>query len=1703
MKTKQKIMAVLMTIILVGSNLITLGNGVIAASLLEQNSKTNHANVEFDSYFENGEHAKTYKVGQEAKLKLKIKVSNTGYLKNGAVQILDANYQIKNSKLESSKVQTATNEQIKLTQIASGEEVIIEVPIQIKPVEQVAKNFLEKTSTVSFTATYVDGNGKEKAIEKTIYNQVKWQADLSLSLNSEVTKYIPYHQGEEYGVLVQTTISSELKDHVLPISKTELTMQVPKMFNTNPQRVTVIANQLASTNGNQNNNIKQNYNQTTGELKLQVENLANAQGNIAWSKQGIDEYVVNFIYVGEELYNQAMQNEFTANMEVTAKITLPDEKQTSNQETINVEYNQKETKGTLTQITIPQSEAISKGYLYANYDKTQNQQETTYNVNYNVQINDSNLTSEVTFQTKPEQYVDQDENTYEVGTGSYTKQVKIAKESFENILGEEGTIEITKKDGTTLGTINKEAELEQENYILNIQEQVSEIIIKTSKPVNAGNLDIQLQKELKAEQNYNKEQMQKMAKITLRVINETETQRPETTSNIEFTEPVSKAEISIEENKQNLSTVVENKNVEMKIVLDTSSTKNALFKNPVFAVELPSQIQKVQLKDYKLVLDDELKIKEAKIVEVNGKQVIQISLEGTQTNYYTNQEQKASQNEISKGANIILHLDITVDKFATTKTEPITMYYKNENTNIYENTYTPKAVRAKVAQSQVQGVAKTNVTILAPTGVVVANGMNGYDAKGSELMNTSSQTQTATIEKNAPKQTVTIKGLVNNNNENSIENVMILGRFPFQGNKVIDETTDLGSTFTMPITQKIQTTGIDESKVKVYYSTSPEATKDLIGSNNNWTAEPANLNEVKSYLIVISGEVAKSTSFNFSYQVELPANLKENSSSYHTYKVYFDNKTETATIGESKLAGSIGVTTGQGPEIEVNVKSTSNTVREGQIIKFTATVKNVGDIKAEKAKMLITAPEGTIHTEIPEGAKSYIDKEETEKIIELGDIAPGATITKEYELRVKKGTTITTSQDESGKEIIIEEQKYPGDKDLQNTVRITMANMSGEIKSEPVTIKVLQGDLSIINTPSNYNTNVFKNGETVKYIIEVKNISYDKDLNNVTLNIPLPSGVKVNNVYYATDSYFSEKKNENITINEKNISINLGTLQSLQKHMENLGEVNEPQIIKVNEKMYVYIEMTLTDFSGTHDFNITAKADKIEVHYANVQQLAAKTAKLKLEQKALDNMYIKEGSNYTYHFTLENTGEISSVQNEVEIIIPEGVSLEKAEYSYQSQTKAETTVRDGKVKLTIGELKANKKIDIAVTVKANLLPNKNDKEVTTYAIARAKGIENIESNKVKAIIEYDENAHKTEQGGTSTPNTPNTPSNSTYKIMGTAWIDANKNGKRDETEELLSDVDVILLYKSNSQIVKDETTGVEKVTTTNSDGKYQFDGLKPNDYLVVFLYDAGKYSITDYQKQGVEATLNSDATSMKIILEGKQKQAGVTNTIKITNSNIRDIDLGVYVAEKFDLKLDKYISKMTVTTPSKGTKVINANNSKLQKVEVAKKDIGNSNVIIEYTIVVTNEGQVPGYVKKIIDYLPEGTKFSSELNKDWYISNQNGMAFNTSLANTLLQPGESKQVTIILSTQITNKNIGNIISNNAEIYESYNEQGIEDMDSIVANKLETEDDMSNADIILAIATGSILLYTSLTLAVIAIVTISIIMIKKNVLNKKV
>ena len=232
-------------------------------------------------------------------------------------------------------------------------------------------------------------------------------------------------------------------------------------------------------------------------------------------------------------------------------------------------------------------------------------------------------------------------------------------------------------------------------------------------------------------------------------------------------------------------------------------------------------------------------------------------------------------------------------------------------------------------------------------------------------------------------------------------------------------------------------------------------------------------------------------------------------------------------------------------------------------------------------------------------------------------------------------------------------------------------------------------------------------------------------------------------------------------------------------------------------------------------------------------------------------------------------------------------------------------------------------------------------------------------------------------------------------------------------------------------------------------------------------------------------------------MEDAQRIAAITEEIVVKNDNIYNIDLGLVKNPKFDLSLNKTVSKITLQD-SESTKTYTYDNTKLAKADIVGKKVNDTTIVVEYKIAIKNEGAISGFAKKIVDYVPASMKFSTELNKDWY-TGANGEIYNASLANTIINPGETKEITLILTKKMTENTLG-LINNTAEIYEAYNDIGASDVDSTVANKQTNEDDMSSADILITVKTGETIMFIGLSVSIIAIIGAGAYFIKKKVLR---
>ena len=220
-----------------------------------------------------------------------------------------------------------------------------------------------------------------------------------------------------------------------------------------------------------------------------------------------------------------------------------------------------------------------------------------------------------------------------------------------------------------------------------------------------------------------------------------------------------------------------------------------------------------------------------------------------------------------------------------------------------------------------------------------------------------------------------------------------------------------------------------------------------------------------------------------------------------------------------------------------------------------------------------------------------------------------------------------------------------------------------------------------------------------------------------------------------------------------------------------------------------------------------------------------------------------------------------------------------------------------------------------------------------------------------------------------------------------------------------------------------------------------------------------------------------------------------------------DLDKEFVKVKYFDLALKKWVSKAIVIdedgkqTVTETGHTGDENPEPPAKVDLGRKNINKVTVKFEFQIKVTNEGEIAGYATEITDYIPEGLKFVQEDNPDWYEReplNGRERVATQALANTLLQPGESATVSILLTWINGQDNMG-LKTNIAEISQDYNDSNTPDIDSTPDNFKEGEDDIDDAPVMLTVALGNTKLYLGLAAIVVIVLGGGAFIIKKFVL----
>lgn len=970
--TVKKVIAMTLAFIISFANVLLLGSYVnpanaVTANLEEQVTTVNKAKIEFDAYFQNDKqektHSKNIKVEEEQYLYLSIKLQE-GYLTNANVKITNSNFKVLDTTEQLDKVQKISSEENKITlnQISKDEAIIIKLPIGIKADSNFDIKDLSKQADITLEGTYVNNKGKEINVNKKIAVETSIDGTAESTLSAEVIKYVPFNVNGKNGVILQTSIKSKLVDNKLPVKTTKLEIEIPKINNIEPENITVSSKSTMATNGQKGRTFNEDeYKIEDGKITLEIQNN---EEKLSWQKQAEDEFIVTYVYNEKAIVNK-VDLELNAKSEITY---YAGELKTANQEA-KYETELTEKIGDLVTSNISTSkESMYKGYMLAQNGKnTEFTTKLELNIGYKELIDKLGFREDVT-------YVDEKGNLYP-SNALYT-YTKIDSEKLVEILGEDGFINIYNGNGELITTLNKD------NLEYKYEKEVTGLVFETSKPVQEGILEIESGRAIKP-QEYSKVQMDMFnslkLNITTNIIKDGKTIiNTKTEKNMALENTKTQAKIEIGE--PNISTVVKTEGAELRVTLKTTDESTTLYKNPTIDIVLPKYITDIDIENVKLVYEKELKIASAqKGRNENGNIVIKIVLAGEQTAY--------NEEWVTEGATLVMNADITVNQLTPTKQEKIYLNVKNENEE------------EMITES-------TDIKFVAPAGIATVSQIMNYGNAGEITTTIGGNRGVGEISAKAPAKQATMKLAAINNYPYDLNGVVLLGRIPFEGNKNIVNGQDLGSTFTTKLISEIKSeTGLKADQMKVYYSANGEATKEINDVENGWVTDRSLAGDVKSFMVVLDGYTFKTGEIlGFSYMAEIPANLERRQNTFGTFAMYFEKleNPEEVTIKNPSGSGyarvnsiqtvsatSVGLSTGTGPDLTVELKSdldTSQKITTRKQIKFTASVKNNSVLSAGNVNVKVNLPANMYPIIYNSNGTYIVDTNATEINIPIAEI---------------------------------------------------------------------------------------------------------------------------------------------------------------------------------------------------------------------------------------------------------------------------------------------------------------------------------------------------------------------------------------------------------------------------------------------------------------------------------------------------------------------------------------------------------------------------------------------------------------------------------------------------------------------------------------------------------------------------------------------
>lgn len=882
---------------LVGAQFILLGNNIVLAlneELENQTTQTNNKNVSLDVFFEeeNGKVRTTTANIQDGAI-MNVKITATeGVLSDSNLEI-SRNLVIQKDKIQNEYISSIDEQTgiIKLNSIANNETVEIKIPVKLRKEEQMNIGYFDQETQVKLTGNYKKGDKTPQTIEGMMRVKINWTQDAILLLEQKVEKFISVGKDK---LLIQQKIETGVVNNALPKENETLEIQAPKIQELYPNEIVVLKN-----NEKLEGEALQ-YDATTGLIKISTTNAISENNTITW-KNSTDIYKIGYCY-SSEIGLQTKNIIFKTKLKT--KLLTQNEIEMTKEEETQVSPN-----GAIVSIEKQMTDSIAKGYLYVKSTK-----ETNYEEKISLEVSKAEELTEITINTGDENF--ETEQGIKYTADVYTKEITLDRQNLINILGEKFTLTIQSQDGNTITAIDENTKT-RENGKIHVEiekEKGKKIILKISAPVKEGCIEINMKKAIPFQENYAKEKAKTFTKLVTTLNLTMNDNKSTTTSQMQLKDTISEATLNISE--PNWSTVQTTENVQITGVLKSNNETHDLYKNPVIQFQFPAETEKIEVKSINKLYADEFEFGNVRLYEQEKR--IDIELKGEQTEF---------KSQVQEGIQIVINANITMKKMQASKNSEMLITYTNEN------------------RSGEQKQAKTQVKINSKYGVSLYNSIQGYNEQNEKIETISDETINGKLDTKKPSKQAKIETAVINNYENSISNIVIIGKLPSLEEGIVK------SDILTSLTSKIN---VENEQAKIYYST-----ENTEANSDKWKTEVEDITQIKLFKIEIP-EIKAGETIAINYNVLIPENLEGNKVAYESTQLNYlyagQTKEQYSVIKLSTMEEALQEKTEikETKETEdikgIQVETIASTpgknytlqddVYEGQIVKYNVKLKN-------------------------------------------------------------------------------------------------------------------------------------------------------------------------------------------------------------------------------------------------------------------------------------------------------------------------------------------------------------------------------------------------------------------------------------------------------------------------------------------------------------------------------------------------------------------------------------------------------------------------------------------------------------------------------------------------------------------------------------------------------------------------------------------